>query len=174
MSDAFEYENTDDDFYLDAPAALREAYNKLKNHTQEVERERDSYKGQVTQRSVDDVLSDKGFKNPARVARDLLADKVDPADSKAVTKWLEENSDDYAKAEAQPASETAAPEQQQQEQPLQTPTVSPETQNGYEAMNATTTGAAPAGHDKYQSAFAEIEKSWSAEQVRKHLIEKGL
>jgi hypothetical protein len=172
MSDNFEYIDVDDDDYFDAPKALRDHVKRLQERLTSVTEERDTFHRQVQTRSVNDVLADKGFKNPKRVARDLLADKVDPSNEAAVSKWLEENADDYARSEVQSAS-GAAPEGEGSEESGQDDGTA-QTQNALESMQRTTTGAPPAGHDKYQAAFNEIDPSWSAEKVRQHLVNKGL
>lgn len=169
MSD-IQFIDVDDDDFFDAPKALRDHVKRLQEKFKEVASERDDYRGRYQQRNVNDVLADKGFKNPKRVARDLLADKVDPLNERAVTKWLEENADDYAKAVQTPESNTEPPAQ---EEPPAT-TVAPETQSGHEAIQRTTTGAPPAGHDKYEAAFQEIDPTWTKEQVREHFLKRGL
>jgi len=170
MSDTYEYIDVDDDDYFDAPKALRDHVKRLQEQLKGVVQERDTLSSKLSNRSASDVLADKGFKNPKRVARDLLADKVDPSDEAAVTKWLEENGDDYAKAQVQPASDAAPAEGGEGTEDDGTP----EIQSGHEAMQRTTTGASPAGHDKYQAAFNEIDPAWDSEKVRQHLLSKGL
>lgn len=89
--------DVDEDEYLDAPKALRDAYKKLVRQHTEIVKERDTFKSVATERALGDVLKD--FKNPKRVQRDLASDGIDPLDSEAVSAWLEENGDDYAKGE---------------------------------------------------------------------------
>lgn len=171
MSDNFQFIDVDDDDFFDAPKALRDHVKKLQERLTDREDKLTEVTKTLHQRTVNDVLADKGFKNPKRVQRDLLADKVDPLDERAVSKWLEENADDYAKAEQKAESGTES-----QTQETEQSTVTPETQNGYEAMQQTVQGAPPAGHDKYAAAHAEIDNNpqWTSDEVRKFLVSKGL
>lgn len=94
----------DSENFEDAPKALRDYAKQLKKALEERETEVGTLRGQLHSRALADVLADKGFKNPKRVERDLLSDKVDPLDTEAVNAWLAENGDDYAKGEATPAA----------------------------------------------------------------------
>lgn len=109
MSDNFEHLDIDSEDFEDAPRALRDYAKKLKKALDSTRQERDQFQSQLASRSVGEVLGDKGFKNPKRVERDLISDGVDPLDSQAIARWLEENGDDYAKGSAEP--ETPTPEQ---------------------------------------------------------------
>lgn len=93
--------DVDTDEFIDAPKALRDAYKQLKGRYTEVASERDAFKGQATSAALGGVLRE--FKNPERVQRDLLSDKVDPLDSEAVAKWLESNAGDYARGDGSSA-----------------------------------------------------------------------
>lgn len=113
MSDAIEHINLDSDDYADAPRALREYAQKLKRELQKTAEDRDTLRGQLQGTALKDVLT--GFKNPQRVQSALLADKVDPLNSEAVTSWLQDNGDDYAKVTGEPGQPNG--EEQQQQQP---------------------------------------------------------
>lgn len=102
MSDNFQHIDVDSDEYLDAPKALRDAYKQLKARYTDTVSDRDALKGQLTATALSDVL--KGFKNPERVKRDLLAEGVDPLNTEAVQSWLGSNGDDYAKGEGAPST----------------------------------------------------------------------
>lgn len=154
--------DVDRDEYADAPTPLREAYKALKQKFGEASQERDQLRSSVQQRSVNDALKDQGFKNPKRVASAILADKIDPSDEAAVTKWLTDNGDDYAKGEAAPVV-----------QEVQT-NVPVEQQAAFEQMQQTQALTAPADLTKYEAAFAEIKPEWDSKQVREHLVSKGL
>lgn len=106
MSDKLQHIDIDSEEFEDAPRALREYAKQLKKQNDALALERDTYKKQSASRAVADVLTGKGFKNPKRVERDLLADDIDPHDASAVEAWLEANGDDYAKASATPDPET--------------------------------------------------------------------
>lgn len=114
MSDNFEHLDIDSEDFEDAPRALRDYAKKLKKALDSTRQERDQFQSQLASRSVGEVLGDKGFKNPKRVERDLISDGVDPLDSQAIARWLEENGDDYAKGSAEP--EPPTPEQTAEEQ----------------------------------------------------------
>ncbi|HET6914576.1 MAG TPA: hypothetical protein VFH56_00650 [Acidimicrobiales bacterium] len=108
MSDKLQHIDIDSEEFEDAPRALREYAKQLKKQNESLASENGTLKKQSASRAVADVLAGKGFKNPKRVERDLLADDIDPHDSKSVEEWLEANGDDYAKDSATP--EAAAPE----------------------------------------------------------------
>lgn len=98
--------DTTSDEYVNAPKALRDAYDALKTRVTETEKERDTLRARATDAALGDVL--KEFKNPSKVKTDLTRDGVDPLDSEAVTKWLETNGDDYAKGDGSAPSTPAA------------------------------------------------------------------
>lgn len=100
--------DVDSDEFEGTPKALRDHVKQLQKRLTEVSTERDGLRGKLNETALGGVLT--GFKNPERVKSALLNDKVDPLDTGAVTKWIEENGDDYAKAEANPTP--AANEQQ--------------------------------------------------------------
>lgn len=106
MSDDIKHIDVESEEFEDAPKALRDYVKKLQTQNRNLRTERDDARGQFAARAVADVLDGKGFKNPERVKRDILADGIDPADKAAVEGWLSENSDDYARAEAAPLEET--------------------------------------------------------------------
>lgn len=85
----------DSDEFENTPRALRDHVKKLERRLAETTKDRDTLRVRVTQAALGDVLKD--YKNPKRVQRDLASDGVDPLDSEAVSAWLEENGDDYAK-----------------------------------------------------------------------------
>lgn len=140
MSDAIENIDVDGDEYVDTPRALRDAYKKLQSQVKDLRSERDTLKGQVTTSALAEVL--KVFKNPERVKRDLLADKVDPLDNEAVTKWLGSNGDDYAKGQAAP--------------PSTDPGNDPDEAAAHAALNAGAELRTPADMSKVQAFESEI------------------
>ena len=154
MSDNIQHIDLDDDDFQDAPKALREYARRLKSRLTEVEKERDSFKGQATAAALGDVL--QGFKNPERVKRDLVSDKVDPLDPKAVEEWLSENGADYARAEGAPSS---AP-------PVH------EDAAAQEQLNAGSEQRTPADMSKLEAALAELPPNATGADVeavyRKH------
>lgn len=95
--------------FEDAPKALRDAFKKLQKEHQAAVAQRDTFRTQVHAQALETVLKDQGFKNPKRVQKDLLADEVDPLDKDAVSGWLAEFGDDYAKGQA---PQSAEPQQQ--------------------------------------------------------------
>jgi hypothetical protein len=119
----------DSDEFEDAPKALRDYARKLKAANESLAKERDGALQKVASRAIADVLADKGFKNPKRVERDLLAEGIDVSDKDSIEGWLAENGDDYAKGEVVP---------------VETPEASAEQQ------------ALAAGHQQLQAAGAQI------------------
>ncbi|MGZ4560024.1 MAG: hypothetical protein ACXVGN_00090 [Mycobacteriaceae bacterium] len=93
MSEQF-IDTTSDEF-IDAPKALRDAYDRLKQRFTETVQERDTYKGRAESSALGDVL--KGFVKPERVKSALLADGIDPLNSEAVNQWVAENGSDFAR-----------------------------------------------------------------------------
>lgn len=156
MSDAIQYIDTDDEQFDTAPRALRDAYERLKKSHQELTKETSTLRGQVTSQALSGVLSE--FKSPERVKSALLADKVDPADSGAVAKWLEENGDDFVKGSATSSS---------------TPAADPEAQ-AHARLNADGALTPAADLSKFEAASAEITPDMNGEQIkaiyRKHGI----
>lgn len=97
MTDNFAHLDVDAEEFDSAPRALRDAYKKLQKSYNEQGQQITDLREKQTASALSGVLA--GFKNAERVKRDLLADKVDPLDNEAVTKWLEANGDDYARAQ---------------------------------------------------------------------------
>lgn len=157
MSDN-QYIDVESDEFIDAPKALRDAYKKLqKAHTETVQ-EREALRGQLTATALTDVLG--GFKNPERVKRDLLSDKVDPLDSEAVSKWLESNGDDYARGAAS------------SDQSQTTTSENSEEAAAHERLQSTGDLRSPASMTKFEAAKAEITPEMTGAEVeaiyRKH------
>ena len=100
-----EHIDVDHEDYEQTPKALRDHVKKLQDALKQRDQTISEFRGKETERALSNVLT--GFKNPARVQRDLLADKVDPLDTEAVNKWLEANADDYARGDASPAADPA-------------------------------------------------------------------
>ena len=95
MSEQFIDTNSDE--FVDAPKALRDAYDRLKSRYTETAKERDTYKGRAESSALGDVL--KGFVKPERVKSALLADGIDPLNSEAVGQWVAENGSDFARGD---------------------------------------------------------------------------
>lgn len=120
MTDNIQHIDVDGDEYLDTPKALRDHVKKLQQINQRLTETNADLSGRVTASALNGVLSE--FKNPERVKRDLLTDKVDPLNSEAVTAWLERNAGDYAKgdgASAQTSTPNASNEEVAAHQRLQ-------------------------------------------------------
>lgn len=165
MTDAIKHIDLDHEDFEDAPKALRDYAAKLKQQLESSQSEIKNLRGQVASRAVADVLGDKGFKNPKRVERDLLADGIDPLDTSAVESWLADNSDDYARSEntespAEPNAQTG---------------VAPEVQAAYGQIGSLgNTLRQPVDMSPLDKAQAEITDDMSPEQVREVLIRNGL
>lgn len=106
-----EHIDVDSEDFESAPKALRDHVKKLQDALKSANTTISDFRSRETERALSDVLT--GFKNPGRVQRDLLADKVDPLDNEAVNKWLEANAGDYAQgdgAAAETPAEQASPD----------------------------------------------------------------
>ena len=94
MTDNIQHIDVDSDEFIDTPKALRDHVKKLQQANTRLTETNTDLTGRVTASALNGVLSE--YKNPERVKRDLLTDKVDPLNSEAVTAWLEKNGSDYA------------------------------------------------------------------------------
>ena len=119
MSDAIQHIDVDSEEFENTPKALRDHVKKLQQALTSSTQTIAEYRERETAQALNGVLT--GFKNPERVKRDLLSDKVDPLDNEAVTKWLEANGGDYARGEANPdpAPDGEQPDPAAAYQPLQ-------------------------------------------------------
>jgi len=164
MSDNIKHIDIDAEDFEDAPKALRDYAKALKKQYEQAVTERDGARKQLASRAVSDVLGDKGFKNPKRVERDLLADGIDPLDNGAVEAWLADNSDDYARSEG---SATSNPGTDQTE-------VQKALQQAYEAIAGGDQLKSAADLSKWDLAQSEITPDMDGQQVievyRKHGI----
>lgn len=161
MADALTHLDVDSDEFDDAPKALRDYVKKLQKQNQSLSSDLDGLRSQAASRAIGEVLADKGFKNPKRVERDLLADRIDPLDTSAVESWLAENSDDYARAVAAP--DAAAPEQE---------TPNPDAA-AFERLNGL--NAQPSsGLSPIEAALAEAGPGASKEALRAAFIKHGV
>lgn len=159
MSDKIQHINLDDEDFEDAPKALRDYAKKLKAENERLNGDLVTATKNLASRAVADVLADKGFKNPKRVERDLLAESIDPHDQKAVEEWLEANGDDYAKGEANtPASAPEDAEKAQQFEKLSVP--------GATSSNDSL--------DKWEAAQQEITPGMNGDQVAEVFARHGI
>lgn len=157
MSD-IQHIDVDSDEFEGTPKALRDHVKQLQKRLTEVSTERDGLRGQITESALSGVLT--GFKNPDRVKSALLADKVDPLDTEAVTKWIEGNGDDYAKAEANPNPAT--------------PTQPDPQADAYQAFTPGG-GYRPAGDlTKLDAIAAKLDANASPEEVAAAIREAGI
>ena len=150
--------DVDDEQFEDAPRALRDHVRQIQKALDELRAERDGYRNQISESALGDVLA--GFKNPERVKRDLLTDKVDPLDSEAVSKWMEQNAGDYARGEATPA----APEAEA--------TPAPEVPD-YRRLNGVAEIGTPSGSDKLQIVNNPPE-GLSPTELREWFVAQGI
>lgn len=122
MTDDIQNINPDSDEFIDAPKALRDHVKALQSRLKDVTTEVTTLRTQATSVALADVLA--GYKNPERVKRDLLSDKIDPLNKEAVESWLSENGDDYARGDSGSATvqnEEAAAHQRLQQTELTNP-----------------------------------------------------
>ncbi|HEU5115192.1 MAG TPA: hypothetical protein VFT74_00805 [Isosphaeraceae bacterium] len=154
MSDQFI--DTSSDEFIDAPRALRDAYDQLKARYTETAKERDTYKGRAESSALGDVL--KGFTKPERVKSALLADGVDPLDSEAVSTWVAENGNDFARGEASPAQSQ--------------PSVDDSEAEAHQRLQSSDNLRQPADMSKLEAALAEAGPNATGQELeviyRKH------
>lgn len=142
MTDNMQHIDVDSDEFLDAPKALRDHVKKLQQANTRLTETNADLSGRLTASALTDVLSE--FKNPERVKRDLLSDKVDPLNSEAVKTWLSENAGDYARGEATSTTDNHT-------------TVTPEEQQAHQRIADSTAGLqTPADLSKLEAALAEV------------------
>lgn len=149
--------DVDTDEYLDTPKALRDHVKKLQEALTKSGQEYQALTTKVSATALTGVL--EGFKNPERVKRDLLSDKIDPLDSEAVGKWLVSNGDDYARGEGTPPPENSS-------------SVDPEEQAAHQKIANTASLGNPANMSKLDLAVAEITPDMDGKAIeaiyRKH------
>lgn len=162
MSDAIQHIDVDSDEFSEAPKALRDHVKKLQGRLTELSTETQTLRQQITARALDEVLADKGFKNPARVQRDMLSDQINPADTAAVEAWLASNADDYARAAAAPDPA-----------PVQTDTP-PAEAGALAAINSTADLRSPVSTDKWERALAEITPEMTGADIKAVYAKHGV
>jgi hypothetical protein len=160
MSD-IQHIDVDSDEFIDAPKALRDHVKKLQQVNTRLSETNADLSGRVTAVALTDVL--KEFKNPERVKRDLLSDKVDPLNTEAVNQWLSQNGSDYAKGEGAPSSQSQTPA---------APVATPEEVQAHQRLAAGQEFTAEAAMSKLEAAQAEITPEMTGTQIeaiyRKH------
>lgn len=157
MSDNIQHIDVDSDEFISAPKALRDHVRNLQNLNTRLAETNQTLTGQVTASALSGVLAE--FKNPERVKRDLLSDKIDPLDSEAVKTWLSANGDDYAKGAAS-APSNADPELEQEKA-------------AHERINSTELRA-PADMTKVEAAIQEITPQMTGDEIIALYRSKGL
>lgn len=157
MTDNIQDIDVDSDEFISAPKALRDHVKNLQNANKRLAETNQTLTGQVTASALSGVLAE--FKNPERVKRDLLSDKIDPLDSEAVKTWLSANGDDYAKGAAS-APSNADPELEQE-------------RSAHERINSTELRQ-PADLSKQEATFQEITPEMNGQDLIKLFRAKGL
>lgn len=106
MTDNYEYIDVNDEQWEGTPRPLREALDRAQKALKDRDKAIASFQSERADTALSDVLT--GFSKPERVKADILRDKVDPLDSEAVSAWMEENADAYARATppADPSTDT--------------------------------------------------------------------
>lgn len=158
MSDNFEHIDIDSEEYEDAPRGLRDHVKRLQSRLKETAKERDTLRGTLTSTALTDVLG--GFKNPERVKRDLLADKIDPLDKSAVNEWLASNADDYARGDG--AANPSPPGADNAEAAL------------HERFNSGAGLQQPADQSKLDAALAEAGPNATGDQLKAVFAKHGI
>jgi hypothetical protein len=150
MSDKIEHIDVDSDEYIDAPKDLRAYVKKLQQANTRLAETNTDLSGRLTANALTGVLQE--FKNPERVKRDLLSDKVDPLNSEAVSKWLSENAGDYARGEGA-SSQSQGPAADEAEAAA------------HARLAAGTEFKQPGDMTKLEAASAEITSDMTGEQI---------
>lgn len=155
MSEQFIDTNSDE--FIDAPKALRDAYDRLKSRYTETAKERDTYKGRAESSALGDVL--KGFTKPERVKSALLADGIDPLNTEAVAQWVADNGGDFARGET-PAPSTPAADSAEAE--------------AHQRLQSNAGLRQPADMTKHDAAFAEITPEMTGAEIKALYMRHGL
>ena len=156
MSEQFIDTNSDE--FVDAPKALRDAYDRLKSRYTETAKERDTYKGRAESSALGDVL--KGFVKPERVKSALLADGIDPLNSEAVGQWVAENGSDFARGDG--SANPSPPSADNAEAAL------------HERFNSGAGLQQPADQSKLDAALAEAGPNATGQQLAAVFAKHGI
>ena len=151
MTDNIQHIDVDSDEFIDTPKALRDHVKKLQQANTRLTETNTDLTGRVTASALNGVLSE--YKNPERVKRDLLTDKVDPLNSEAVTAWLEKNGVDYARGDGAPA-------------PTATPNASEAEIAAHQRIAQSTNLKRPADMTPFEAAMAEITPDMDGAAVK--------
>jgi hypothetical protein len=153
-----EYDLPDDfdDFDDNAMAQVRKAHRAAQKRIKELESELTTFRTESRKRSVQDVLSSRGY---SPKLADLIPENVATEDE--VTSWLDERSDLFQPVN--PASSEAAVDEQSEEQSVvETP---PWARQFSETVNA---GQAPSGDES--QILAMIQAAKNPEELNKILF----
>lgn len=144
-----EYDFDDDDEYMDdnAIAQVRKAHKAANRRIKELEQELASFRVETRKRSVESVLTSRGYN--AKIA-DLIPEDLTNADQ--IAAWLDERSDVFAPVTTG-GVESTLDEQMQNQQPVQVP---PGMQQFSEVVNA---GQAPTGDESQILAMIQSAKN---------------
>ena len=156
MSEQFIDTNSDE--FIDAPKALRDAYDRLKSRYTETAKERDTYKGRAESSALGDVL--KGFAKPERVKSALLTDGIDPLNTEAVAQWVTDNGDDFARSAGSSAPSTPAADNAEAE--------------AHQRLQSNAGLRQPADMTKHDAAFAEITPEMTGAEIKALYKRHGL
>lgn len=172
MGNQYEDDLYDDDYDTDesSGSSLRAQLERALKENKKLKASNDKFRKAESERQAKEVLTDQGFKNPKRVAKDLIADGVDLTDSEAVSEWLQENGDDYAKVQTQ-QSETADDDT---DDTTDEPVVDEQTASDYARLNQTQRMATPAQRTKLEQALAQLSDDASPEEVQRVFREAAL
>lgn len=149
----------DDENFSDGPAALREANEAKKQKLKEYEQRIADLESRLTATALNGVLTE--FKKPERVKSALLADKVDPLDNEAVSKWLEDNGGDFAKGSADSTTQS------------QTSTDAAEAE-AHARLQASGNLAQPASMSKLEAALADAGPNATGEELKAIYAKHGV
>lgn len=151
------WEDQDDD--TDLIKQLRKQLRDKTTKVTEAEARAAAAEGTLTEKSLAEVLTAKGV-NP-KAAKFLRSDGVDAADEKAVTAWLEENSDLFPAAESQ--GETPPPNEADQA-----------TQQGYGQLSGLSQLQRPVDANRLVEANRGLKPTATPEEVAAHFRAAGL
>lgn len=161
MSD-IQHIDVDSEDYESAPKALRDHVKRLQKAHTDLQQTTSDLRGQLNSRALGDALAGKSFKNPKRVERDLLSDKVDPLDVNAVEAWLNENAADYALVASEGEPNPEGSEQQ------------PDPDAEAYGRIGRTTGGDPSSLTRLEAATAKITPEMTGEDVAKLFAAEGV
>jgi hypothetical protein len=155
---ATEYELDDFDDYDDnAISQVRKAHRAAQKRIKELETELTSFRSESRKRSVQDVLTSRGFN--AKIADLIPGDLTNPEE---ISAWLDDRADLFQPSRMEASSEDRVDEQDAINAGVQPP-------EGYHAFNDAVNQGAPVAGDESQ-VLAMIQAAKTPEELNKILF----